>query len=97
MQSIIMETELRLVTCQHHRRREIGHHLGEDGRFLKLVRCQRCGLLIRELIHHTYDDRADGRDIVDHDERFAGRDQTKLCMNVHNQLDACSIDWSPKL
>ena len=68
MQSLIMETELRLVTCRHQRRREVGHHLDEGGRFLRLVRCQKCGLLLRELIPYTYDDCADGRDMVDHDE-----------------------------
>ncbi len=37
-------------TCQHDRLSEIGEDFDKDGRLLRLVRCQRCGLLIREYL-----------------------------------------------
>jgi len=50
MQSLTRVKETRVVTCGHDRRLEVGHHFDEDGRFLKLLRCQRCGLIMREYL-----------------------------------------------
>jgi len=36
--------------CQHGRTREIGEDFDEDGRLLRLVRCQKCGLILREYL-----------------------------------------------
>ena len=36
--------------CQHRRIREIGQDFDENGKLLRLERCQRCGLLMREYI-----------------------------------------------
>jgi hypothetical protein len=36
--------------CLHRQVREIGQDFDEDGRLLRLVRCQRCGLLMREYL-----------------------------------------------
>ena len=36
--------------CQHGRTREIGEDFDEDGRLLRLVRCQKCGLVLREYL-----------------------------------------------
>jgi len=36
--------------CQHSQVREIGQDFDEEGRLLRMVRCQRCGLLIREYL-----------------------------------------------
>jgi len=36
--------------CQHNRVREIGQDFDKDGRLLRLERCQRCGLLMREYL-----------------------------------------------
>jgi hypothetical protein len=44
MQSLVTEN------CQHGRVHEIGEDFDEEGRMLRLVRCQRCGLLIREYL-----------------------------------------------
>ncbi len=44
MQSVIVEA------CQHKRVHEIGQDFDEDGRLLRLVRCQKCGLLTREYL-----------------------------------------------
>ena len=49
MQSLI--TERRSVSeCKHERNREIGQDFDKDGRLLRLVRCQKCGLLMREYL-----------------------------------------------
>ena len=37
-------------TCQHYRVREIGRDFDKDGKFLRLERCERCGLLMREYL-----------------------------------------------
>jgi hypothetical protein len=42
MQSLILED------CQHARVHEIGEDFDKEGRLLKLVRCAKCGLLMRE-------------------------------------------------
>ena len=34
--------------CQHRHVHEIGEDFDEDGRLLRLIRCQGCGLLMRE-------------------------------------------------
>ncbi|MGD0423289.1 MAG: hypothetical protein ABSA92_07505 [Candidatus Bathyarchaeia archaeon] len=39
-----------LVTCGHHRQREVGQGFDEDGRLLRLARCQKCGLIMREYV-----------------------------------------------
>jgi hypothetical protein len=44
MQSLILED------CQHARVHEIGEDFDKDGRLLKLVRCAKCGLLMREYV-----------------------------------------------
>jgi hypothetical protein len=36
--------------CQHSRVREIGEDFDKDGRLLRLMRCQRCGLILREYL-----------------------------------------------
>ncbi len=36
--------------CQHYKVREIGEDFDKEGRLLRLVRCQGCGLLIREYL-----------------------------------------------
>jgi len=36
--------------CRHARQREIGHDFDKDGRLIRLVRCEKCGLLMREYI-----------------------------------------------
>ena len=36
--------------CQHSQVREIGEDFDKDGRLLRLIRCQGCGLLLREYI-----------------------------------------------
>ena len=36
--------------CQHERTREIGEDFDQEGRLLRLVRCVKCGLLIREYL-----------------------------------------------
>jgi len=38
------------VICQHSHVREIGQDFDKDGRLLRLVRCQDCGLLLREYL-----------------------------------------------
>jgi hypothetical protein len=38
----------RVVTCQHSEIREIGQDYDKDGNSVRLIRCQRCGLLMRE-------------------------------------------------
>jgi hypothetical protein len=40
-----------LKPCQHARVHEILEDFDQDGKMLKLVRCIRCGLLIREHVH----------------------------------------------
>jgi hypothetical protein len=37
----------RAEKCQHNQVREIGEDFDKDGRMLRLVRCTRCGLLMR--------------------------------------------------
>lgn len=49
MQSLITEGK-RISECKHDRSREIGQDFDEDGRLLRLVRCQKCGLLMREYL-----------------------------------------------
>jgi hypothetical protein len=39
-----------VTACQHNRVREIGHDFDKDGMFLRLIRCQQCGLLMREYL-----------------------------------------------
>jgi len=36
--------------CEHLRTHEVGGDFDEDGRMLRLVRCLKCGLLIREYL-----------------------------------------------
>jgi hypothetical protein len=36
--------------CQHSQVREIGQDFDKDGMLLRLMRCQQCGLLIREYL-----------------------------------------------
>jgi hypothetical protein len=48
MQSLIGK---RGSPCQHARIREIGQDYDEDGNALRLIRCQRCGLLMREYLY----------------------------------------------
>jgi len=36
--------------CHHHRVREIGQDFDKEGRFLRLERCQTCGLLMRQYL-----------------------------------------------
>ena len=50
MHSLIMERRRSASTCKHERRREIGQDFDKDGRLLRLVRCQDCGLLMREYL-----------------------------------------------
>ncbi len=38
-------------SCQHIRIREIGQDYDEDGNALRLIRCQHCGLLMREYLY----------------------------------------------
>jgi len=40
-----------LQSCQHERVQEILEDFDENGKMLMLVRCIRCGLLIREYVH----------------------------------------------
>ena len=44
-----MET-LAYPACKHVRLSEIGEDFDQDGRLIRLVRCQKCELLIREPI-----------------------------------------------
>jgi hypothetical protein len=37
-------------TCQHGHVREIGQDFDKDGRLLRLIRCEKCGLLMREYL-----------------------------------------------
>ena len=51
MQSLTVESRKHTSnTCKHDRRREIGQDFDRDGRLLRLVRCQSCGLLMREYL-----------------------------------------------
>ena len=36
--------------CQHNEVREIGQDFDKDGKLLRIKRCQRCGLLMREYL-----------------------------------------------
>ena len=36
--------------CQHRRIHELGEDFDEDGRLLRLITCQACGLLMREYL-----------------------------------------------
>jgi len=36
--------------CQHSRVHEIGHDFDKDGMLVRLIRCQQCGLLMREYL-----------------------------------------------
>ena len=47
MQSLVLEKK---NECQHRKTREIGQDFDKDGRLLRLVRCQICGLLMREYL-----------------------------------------------
>jgi hypothetical protein len=38
--------------CKHARLSEIGEDFDQDCRLIRLVRCQKCGLLIRELLSY---------------------------------------------
>lgn len=49
MQSLVYDKETG-STCQHSRVREIGQDFDEDGRLLRLVRCRKCGLLMRDYL-----------------------------------------------
>ena len=49
MQSLVYDKESE-STCQHSSLREIGQDFDKDGRLLRLVRCQKCGLLMREYL-----------------------------------------------
>jgi len=40
-------------SCRHERIREIGQDYDKDGKALRLIRCQRCGLVIREYLHEV--------------------------------------------
>ena len=44
MQSLILED------CQHTSVHEIGEDFDKEGRLLRLVRCAKCGLLMREYL-----------------------------------------------
>ena len=48
LQSLILETKD--VSCHHRKVREIGQDFDKDGQLLRLVRCQICGLLMREYL-----------------------------------------------
>jgi len=50
MQSLIVEGKGSVSACKHERNREIGQDFDEDGRLLRLIRCQKCGLLMREYL-----------------------------------------------
>ena len=50
MQSLITERQGTIVTCKHDHQREVGHAFDKDGRFLRLVRCLKCGLISREYL-----------------------------------------------
>ncbi|MGA2625777.1 MAG: hypothetical protein ABSF63_01790 [Candidatus Bathyarchaeia archaeon] len=39
-----------LETCQHSRVHEIGQDFDKDGMLLRLIRCQKCGLLMRQYL-----------------------------------------------
>ena len=45
-----MEVILQTTECEHKIVKEIGGDFDQDGRVIRLVRCQRCGLLIREYL-----------------------------------------------
>lgn len=45
----VTDLETRNV-CAHNRIREIGEDFDEEGRLLRLIRCQGCGLLMREYL-----------------------------------------------
>jgi len=47
MQSLIGKKS---CSCHHNRIREIGQDYDKDGNALRLIRCQRCGLLMREYL-----------------------------------------------
>jgi len=47
MQSLILKTRNQ---CRHNRVREIGQDYDRDENPVRLVRCQRCGLLMRETL-----------------------------------------------
>jgi len=51
MQSLVFEKKESL--CQHNMLREIGQDFDKDGRLLRLVRCKRCGLLMREYLSYS--------------------------------------------
>jgi hypothetical protein len=50
MQSVIVDGSRSVSACRHERSREIGQDFDKDGRLLRLVRCQKCGLLMREYL-----------------------------------------------
>ncbi len=50
MQSLISDGRPSVSACTHERSREIGQDFDKDGRLLRLVRCQKCGLLMREYL-----------------------------------------------
>jgi len=48
-----VRTKLETITvnvCQHRQVREIGEDFDKEGRLLRLMRCQRCGLIMREYL-----------------------------------------------
>ena len=45
-----MEAIVQSIECEHKIVKEIGGDFDQDGRVIRLVRCQRCGLLIREYL-----------------------------------------------
>ena len=47
MQSLVDKKSSR---CQHNGIREIGQDYDKDGKAVRLIRCQSCGLLIREYL-----------------------------------------------
>jgi hypothetical protein len=50
LDDVRIQTAVALKSCQHERVHEIGEDFDQDGRLLRLVRCIKCGLLIREYL-----------------------------------------------
>jgi hypothetical protein len=44
------EMQTVVESCQHSRLNEIGQDFDKDGKLLRLVRCEHCGLLMREYL-----------------------------------------------
>ena len=43
-----------VIVCEHGEVHEVGQDFDTDGRLLRLIRCQRCGLLMREYLQIAY-------------------------------------------